>query len=419
MAIQLRSVWLALVGALAVLFAALGCAGSLDGRPNRAIDREAVITAIRANSASNPATLIDQYYALDPSAESARKNARNQFLDLSILLIDQYYSMFVDEFSSLKKGLDTGADLASIGTDLAAVLVGAASTKAILAAISGGITAGQASFNKNYFYEQTVPVLIKQMESQRRAVYADILKGTSLSTEAYPLTAALGDLERYYFAGTFDGALNAIQQQAAEQELDAEKDIKVFQANNDPEANTLRQSFAAWLADGAAAMNASRVAALDAYIRAQFGFTQGAGLWLASAPTEQLRAATLHFAVPRLTPEQQAERERGNRERVESEQEATKRRMAEAQAWIEENGDDAARARIRAWLESQADDVVLRVANTVAIRFGSADQPWTQEIPIHDPSAARTHLESWLPTAHREALAFALGQWSIPLSAEE
>jgi hypothetical protein len=57
-------------------------------------------------------------------------------------------------------------------------------------------------------------------------VSVDIIRGTGLPISQYPLAAALADLERYYFAGTVDGALAGIQRDAARKDNESGTEIK-------------------------------------------------------------------------------------------------------------------------------------------------------------------------------------------------
>lgn len=202
-----------------------GCSGTvLNGRPARSINREALIERIEQDPRFHVEDLVLSYHDA-AQTEAGRKLIRNRVIDIGVLTTDQHYSLFLDKFTSSRKGMDTFTDLGALAADAMATLMTPASTKSIFAAISGGFTASNATFNKNYFYEQTLTAIIKQMESQRRVVLRDLLDGVTRSTTAYPLAAAMSDLERYYFAGTIDGAVSTIQQAAAEREQDASIEI--------------------------------------------------------------------------------------------------------------------------------------------------------------------------------------------------
>lgn len=197
----------------------LGCSRAhMAGRPDRFHSRTALIDAMEKDATNRIDKLVDSYHA----ANADKRAIRDKVIERSIILIDQHYSLFVDAFSGGKKAWDSGADIASMATDAVAVLVTPPLTKSILAAASGGITAAKGSIDKNFLYDQTVLVLIRQMEAQRTAAVVALIRGSGKGIEEYSLAAALADIERYYFAGTFDGAMSAIQQNAAEDKQEAD-----------------------------------------------------------------------------------------------------------------------------------------------------------------------------------------------------
>lgn len=151
---------------------------------------------------------------------------RNRFISYRLTLMNIQYIKFIRRFSVEKAQLDTAADILIIGLDLAGTLAGGASTKAILAAISGGTSASRTSITKNFFHEQTVPVLITAMNAERKKALIPILDGTGKSLDGYPFARALSDLHLYYQAGTFIGALQSIQKDAGVKEGQADDEIK-------------------------------------------------------------------------------------------------------------------------------------------------------------------------------------------------
>ncbi len=114
----------------------------------------------------------------------------------------------------------------AISLDTASVLFTPLTTKSILAGLSALATSGKTAINKVYFYEQTLPVIITQMESDRQSVLADIIEGLAADDNIYPLHHAVRDLSRYFTAGTIDGALAEIQKQAAKKADDAQVRIR-------------------------------------------------------------------------------------------------------------------------------------------------------------------------------------------------
>ncbi len=199
-----------------------GCGKHLAGRPKR----------IQLVENEKP-TLFEQKL-IDLEAEydkpqtnsQRRQNIRDQYSRKMIAVIDKRYNDFLDDLVTKRKGFDASADITAISLDTASVLFTPVTTKSILAGLSALTTSGKTSINKAYFYEQTLPVLITQMESNRQSVLADIMEGLAADDDIYPLHHVVRDLNRYFAAGTIDGALVEIQKQAAKKADDAQVRIR-------------------------------------------------------------------------------------------------------------------------------------------------------------------------------------------------
>lgn len=199
-----------------------GCNKHLAGRPNR--------IQLVENEKPTPfeKELIDleDEYDKPQTDTQTRQNIRDQYSRKMIAIIDKRYNDFLDDLVIQRKGFDASADITAISLDTASVLFTPVTTKSILAGLSGLTTSGKTAINKVYFYEQTLPVLITQMESNRQSVLADIMEGLAVDDNIYPLHHALRDLNRYFAAGTIDGALVEIQKQAAKKADEAQMRIR-------------------------------------------------------------------------------------------------------------------------------------------------------------------------------------------------
>lgn len=170
---------------------------------------------------------IKEYYAraATNAPEADLKALRNKIVTGRIALINLNYNQFIGQFSVTKQSLDAGADITELGLNLATTAVGGAETKTILGAVSSGVTGSKLAIDKNFFFEKTVPVLITSMNAQRKEALLPIMQGIAKGTDEYPLAQALSDLDNYYFAGTFVGALQAIQADAGAKEVRASSEL--------------------------------------------------------------------------------------------------------------------------------------------------------------------------------------------------
>ncbi len=212
----------------AVLFVAVasltGCTMFTEPfAPPQSFDTDADIQALE--TVYGTASSITGYYA---KGATQNKTTRNEFISGRLALINLQYNRFVRKFAADKAQIDTVLDMLQLGTDLAITVVGGASTKAALGAASAGITGTRTSVDKNFFYEQTVPVLIAAMNAARKKALLPILKGIDADLTAYPFADAVSDLQDYYMAGTFVGGRQAIQKDAGVKEAEADLDIAQF-----------------------------------------------------------------------------------------------------------------------------------------------------------------------------------------------
>jgi hypothetical protein len=137
-------------------------------------------------------------------------SVRNRFIETRLAVIDAQYLAFKQGLYREGVSSNLAVDVATLGLSLAGTLAPAASTKGILAAISGGLIGTRAAAEKNLYFEKTMPALLAQMEALRKTVRVEILKRMQLSVEAYPLSQAEYDLQEYYTAGTIPGAIVGI-----------------------------------------------------------------------------------------------------------------------------------------------------------------------------------------------------------------
>ena len=150
-------------------------------------------------------------YNTSTNDEATKAGIRGTYIQLRIQLVDLQYEHFVNSSTFKRQVFDTASEIVVLGVDAATTLVGGQTTKSILGAVSGGITGSKSSFEKNFFYEKTMQVLVSGMNAARQKVLVDITKGLGETSTNYPLGQAVVDLNRYYDAGTFIGALNSIQ----------------------------------------------------------------------------------------------------------------------------------------------------------------------------------------------------------------
>jgi hypothetical protein len=170
---------------------------------------------------------LNQHFGLSASITGYYKNpskeARNQFIIGRLTLINLRYLEFVRNLTKDRQLLDSAVGMALLGLNLAGTAVPAAQTKTVLFAISAGLIGSKEVIDKNFYFEKTIGALVAQMNAERQKALNPLLQGMKLSLDDYPFEYAVVDLDAYYNAGTFTGAVQAIQADAATKEKDAIK----------------------------------------------------------------------------------------------------------------------------------------------------------------------------------------------------
>jgi hypothetical protein len=150
---------------------------------------------------------------------------RNKFITGRLVLINLNYYKWLRNVTADKQLLDSASDILVMSLNLAATAVGGKEAKTILSAVSAGVAGSKTTIDKYYFYEKTVPALAATMNAQRKQVLINIIKGLDMDLKQYPFEQAVSDLNDYYMAGTFQGAISTIQADAGTKETAANNTI--------------------------------------------------------------------------------------------------------------------------------------------------------------------------------------------------
>jgi hypothetical protein len=92
----------------------------------------------------------------------------------------------------------------------------------MLAAISTGVGGQKIAVQRDFFQNQNIALIIKNMRAARSDVLVKIRAKTSKSIDEYPLEDALLDLQEYFAAGTVIGGIQHADDTAALQKIIAD-----------------------------------------------------------------------------------------------------------------------------------------------------------------------------------------------------
>jgi hypothetical protein len=167
----------------------------------------------------NPQAVEDFYRG---ATSSPLKSRRNQIVNELLFLINDYYSAYELSWYATATGHSFLSDLTTLGLDTATAAVGGAELKTMLAAISTGVGGQKIAVQRDFFQNQNIALIIKNMRAARADVLVKIRAKTPKSTDEYPLEDALLDLQEYFAAGTVIGGIQHADDTAALQKIIAE-----------------------------------------------------------------------------------------------------------------------------------------------------------------------------------------------------
>ncbi len=188
-----------------------GC-DSIRGYPKRVVSEKAELSMLLPYFTDNVLELYD-----GKPDEATKREYRDEVVNARLRAIDIEFDIFERSINAQKNASQIGTDWAVLGLSGAGAVASGAATKAILAAISGGVTGAKLSWDKTLYYEKTMPALIAQMEASRTEQLVNIRLGLAQSSTNYPLAQALVDVDNYYKAGTLPGAVIAVNNSAGAQ----------------------------------------------------------------------------------------------------------------------------------------------------------------------------------------------------------
>ncbi len=215
---------------LLTTFALLTCActcllsacASIQGYP---ADPENTRATLRNLAPYFDGTEEKNYHALDPSADTARTQKRNEIVFARMRGYDIEFSNFERQLYGYSNTTSVGTDLIGLALGGFTATVGSAATKAALGAASTGVLGANTAINKDLYFQKTIPALITQMEANRAKKQLAIFQGLSQPDSKYSLMAAYSDLDAYRTAGSIPDAIGSITQDAANAKQAADNDI--------------------------------------------------------------------------------------------------------------------------------------------------------------------------------------------------
>lgn len=174
----------------------------------------AALTEKRTTNQQKLIALIDKDYSDEGDRE--RREFRNRIIHELLAIADSHYYAFKSSLLTGRAGGDTAMDITELALSTATTLVGGVTAKGNLGAASTLLKGSRTSIDKNFFVQQTLSSIINGIEDKRQTDLLSIEKKLRTSTDDYPLTQGLSDVELYQSrASLIDGAMAVANQTAA------------------------------------------------------------------------------------------------------------------------------------------------------------------------------------------------------------
>lgn len=137
--------------------------------------------------------------------------------------VDAIYSQFEEDLFYHRATTSILADFTELAAAGAASITNGERAKTVLAIALTAFKGGRKSIDVNLFRERTTEILITKMRASRARIEAEMIGNMNSDVRAYPLDQALGDLVRYFYAGTLHNALQEVSQQASSDSAEAQR----------------------------------------------------------------------------------------------------------------------------------------------------------------------------------------------------
>jgi len=193
--------------------------------------------------------MITAYNAVPLTATApSRRELRDADIGFCASLIDGQYSAFVKQLHVQDVSTTLAFDLVALGLTNGASLASKSTANALSAGASG-VTGASLAFNKDVFYQKTLPAIVAQMDANRAVVYKNLRLSEQSDETVYTLADAQHDLRAYQAAGTIDEAISAISAQAQQSVTASNNEVKaLFVATViDPATQTRKKAVAQYV----------------------------------------------------------------------------------------------------------------------------------------------------------------------------
>jgi hypothetical protein len=153
------------------------------------------------------------------------KLARNRLIYIGVEQIDTVFNDYRKKSRKRNDLLQFLFDFLEIGMSTTIGVINGERAKSVLGEALSGFKGSRTAANKNFHLLET-QILFNKMVTNRAKTLGLIYKKLNDDTISYPWERARTDLKNYFFAGTFDDALNSLSIDTGAEANDATKDVQ-------------------------------------------------------------------------------------------------------------------------------------------------------------------------------------------------
>ncbi len=164
--------------------------------------------------------------------------------------IELNYREYESKLFLNRAGTNLGADFLELGIAFATTVSNGERVKTVLGSVLTGFKGTRLSYDKNFFRERTIEIIITQMQAYRENTKNRILKKMSeLSAEKYSFEEAWVDLTEFFYAGTLQGGLQSLANEAGKDAAKAKEEteqlelVRIATTDEVAELGKIRNSF--------------------------------------------------------------------------------------------------------------------------------------------------------------------------------
>ncbi|HMV84793.1 MAG TPA: hypothetical protein PKC13_22990 [Blastocatellia bacterium] len=160
------------------------------------------------------------------NVEAARL-IRDRLINRIELDIERNYREYEAKLFYNRSSGNVAADIVDLGMSAAVGATAEVAVKDMLAAALTSFKGARLSFDRNFFREKTTEIIVSKMQAYRDRVRNRITeKMAKLGAREYPFEAAWRDLVEHFYAGTLQGGLQSLANDAGKEAAAAKEETK-------------------------------------------------------------------------------------------------------------------------------------------------------------------------------------------------